>query len=113
MGFIFNFVLLFLLWFGIYLHLLTANKILTNYLKAMLSFNPYHWLALHITWTHTFVSLCPLVPHNLLSYDHVWAHPCYLTPPTGEEQVVQEEPQGEEYDLSSWRFSVDIGANDP
>ena len=98
-GFIINFVLLLYLWFGIYLHLVIANKILTNYLKAMLSFNPYHWLALHITWTHTFVSLCPLVPHNLLSYDHVWAHPCCLTPPTGEEQVVQEEPQGEEYDL--------------
>jgi hypothetical protein len=31
----------FLLRFGIYLHLVTANKILTNYLKAMLSFTPY------------------------------------------------------------------------
>jgi hypothetical protein len=41
MGFIINFVLLFLLWFGIYLHLVIANKILTNLLKAMLSFNPY------------------------------------------------------------------------
>jgi hypothetical protein len=30
MGFIINFVLL-LLWFGIYLHLVTANKILTNF----------------------------------------------------------------------------------
>jgi hypothetical protein len=40
-GFIINFVLLLLLWFGIYLHLVTANKILTNLLKAMLSFNPY------------------------------------------------------------------------
>jgi hypothetical protein len=28
-----------LLWFGIHLHLVIANKILTNYLKAMLSFN--------------------------------------------------------------------------
>jgi hypothetical protein len=36
---IINFVLLLLLRFGIYLHLVTANKILTNYLKAMLSFN--------------------------------------------------------------------------
>jgi hypothetical protein len=80
-GIIINFVLLLLLWFGIYIHLVTANKIWTNYLKAMLSFNPYHWLALHITWTHTFVSLCPPIPHNLLSYDHVWAHPCCLTPP--------------------------------
>jgi hypothetical protein len=40
MGFIINFVLLFIMvW--IYLHLVTANKILTNLLKAMLSFNPY------------------------------------------------------------------------
>jgi hypothetical protein len=29
----------YLLRFGIYLHLVIANKILTNYLKAMLSFN--------------------------------------------------------------------------
>jgi hypothetical protein len=41
MGFSINFVLL-LLWFGIYLHLVTANKNLTNLLKAMLSFNPYY-----------------------------------------------------------------------
>jgi hypothetical protein len=41
-GFVINFVLLLYLWFGIYLHLVTANKISTNYLKAMLSFNPYH-----------------------------------------------------------------------
>jgi hypothetical protein len=39
-GFIINFVLL--LWCGIYLHLVIANKILTNLLKAMLSFNPYY-----------------------------------------------------------------------
>jgi hypothetical protein len=38
-GFIINFVLLLYLRFGIYLHLVIANKILTNYLKAMLSFN--------------------------------------------------------------------------
>jgi hypothetical protein len=30
MRFIINLVLLFLLWFGIYLHLVNANKILTN-----------------------------------------------------------------------------------
>jgi hypothetical protein len=41
MGLFINFVPLFLLWFGIFLHLVTANKILTNLLKAMLSFNPY------------------------------------------------------------------------
>jgi hypothetical protein len=49
-----NFVLLFLLWFGIHLHLVNANKILTNLLKAMLSFNPYCWSALHIACTPTF-----------------------------------------------------------
>jgi hypothetical protein len=31
----------YLLWFVIYLHLVIANKILTNLLKAMLSFNAY------------------------------------------------------------------------
>jgi hypothetical protein len=98
-GFIINFVQLLYLRFGIYLHLVTANKILTNYLKATLSFNPCHWLALHITWTPTFVSSCPLVPHNLLSYDHVWLTLAVSQPPTGEEQVVLEEPQGEEFDL--------------
>jgi hypothetical protein len=96
---IINFVLLLLLRFGIYLHLVTANKILTNYLKAMLSFNRGCWLALHITWTPIFGEFMPLVPHNLLSYDNVWAHPCCLAPPIGEEQVVQEEPQSEEFDL--------------
>ena len=99
MGLFINFDLLLLLRFGIYLHLVTANKILTNLLKAMLSFNPYCWPALHITWTPTFGEFMHIIPHNLLSDEHVWAHPCYLTPPTGEEQVVQEEPQSEEFDL--------------
>jgi hypothetical protein len=40
MGFIISFVL-FLLWFGIYLHLVIANKI-DQLIKAMLSFNPYY-----------------------------------------------------------------------
>jgi hypothetical protein len=41
-----------------------------------------------------------IIPHNLLSDEHVWAHPCYLTPPTGEEQVVEEEPPNTEaFDL--------------
>jgi hypothetical protein len=45
------------------------------------------------------VSSCHIIPHDLLSDERMWAHSCCLTPPTGEEQVVQEEPQGEEYDL--------------
>ena len=75
MGFIINFVLL-LLWFGIYLHLVTANKILTNLLKAMLSFNPYCWSALHITWAPTFGEFMHIISHNLLSYDLLLAHSC-------------------------------------
>jgi hypothetical protein len=41
-----------------------------------------------------------IIPHNLLSDEHVWAHSCSLTPPTGEEQVVEEEPPSTEaFDL--------------
>jgi hypothetical protein len=39
-----------------------------------------------------------IILHNLLSYERMWAHPCYLTPSKGEEQVVQEEPPNEEFD---------------
>jgi hypothetical protein len=46
----------------------------------MLSFNPLYLLALHITWTPTFGELMHIIPHNLLSHEHVWAHPCCLTP---------------------------------
>jgi hypothetical protein len=63
----------------------------------MLSFNPYCWSALHTTWTPTFGEFMHIIPHNLLSDEHVWAHPCCLTP-TGEDQVVQEEPHIEEFD---------------
>jgi hypothetical protein len=45
-----------------------------------------------------------IIPHNLLSDEQVWAHPCGLTtpppPPTGEEPVVEEEPPNTEaFDL--------------
>jgi hypothetical protein len=44
-----------------------------------------------------------IIPHNLLSVEHVLANPCCLTrppPPTKEEQVVEEEPPNSEaYDL--------------
>jgi hypothetical protein len=50
----------YLLWFGIYLHIVIANKIFTNLLKAMLSFNPYYcWSTFHITWTPTFGEFMP------------------------------------------------------
>jgi hypothetical protein len=65
----------------------------------MLSFNPYYWSSLHITWTLTLGEFMHIIPHNLLSYERMWAHPCCLTPPIGEEQVVQEEPHNKEFDL--------------
>jgi hypothetical protein len=68
----------------------------------MLSFNPYYWSALHITWTPTFGEFMHIIPHDLLSYDPLWAHTCDIykpPPPTGEEQVTQDEPHNEEYDL--------------
>jgi hypothetical protein len=40
-----------------------------------------------------------IISHNLLSDEHMWAHPYCLTLPTGEEHVVQEEPPNEEFDL--------------
>jgi hypothetical protein len=46
----------------------------------MLSFNPYYWSALHFTWTHKFGEFMHIIPHNLLSDEHMWAHPCCLTP---------------------------------
>jgi hypothetical protein len=52
-GFIINYDLL-LNWDGIYLYLVTVNKILTNLLKVMLSLNPYLLmsLTLHMSPTH-------------------------------------------------------------
>jgi hypothetical protein len=47
----------------------------------MLSFNPYCWSTLHITWAPTFGEFVHIIPHNLLSDLHVWAHHCCLIPP--------------------------------
>jgi hypothetical protein len=54
-------------------------------------------MEIYITHCYTFIIsyyllFMHIIPHNLLSDEHVWAHPCCLTPPTGEEQVVEEEP---------------------
>jgi hypothetical protein len=65
----------------------------------MLSFNPYYWSALHFTWTPTFGEFMHIIPHDLLSYDLLWAHTCDIWTPTGEEHVAQEEPHNEEFDL--------------
>jgi hypothetical protein len=47
----------------------------------------------------TFGEFMHIIPHNLLSYESMWAHLCCLTPPHRKEQVVQEEPHNEEFDL--------------
>jgi hypothetical protein len=66
----------------------------------MLSFNPYCWSALHIIWTPTFGEFmhtgfpttcwAMIMCEFILTVSH---------PPTWEEQVVQEEPHNEEFDL--------------
>jgi hypothetical protein len=99
----------YLLWFGIYLHLVIANKILTNLLKAMLSFNLYCWSALHIIWTPTFGELMHIIPHNLLSDEHVWAHPCCLTLPPQEKNMWFKWSHASRSSIrSSWRLPVDF-----
>jgi hypothetical protein len=35
-----------------------------------------------------------IIPHNLLSDERMCAHSCCLTPPTGQEQVPQDEAHG-------------------
>jgi hypothetical protein len=73
-------------WDCIYLYLVTANKFLTNLLKAMLNFNHYLLISLtlymspHRNWAHAHYSA------HLLSGEHMWAHSCNK-PPTGEEHV--------------------------
>jgi hypothetical protein len=42
----------------------------------MLNFNPYYWSALHITGIPTFGEFMHIIPHNLVSYDFLWAHTC-------------------------------------
>ena len=71
MGLFINFVLLFLLWFGIYLYLVTTNKNLTNLLKVMLTLTP---IVDQLYTSHELpplVSSCHIIPHNLLSDEHV------------------------------------------
>jgi hypothetical protein len=66
----------------------------------MLSFNLYLIDQPYTSWTPTFGEFMHIIPHNLLSDEHVWAHSCCHTPPTGEEQVVEEEPPNSEaFDL--------------
>jgi hypothetical protein len=59
----------------------------------MLSFNPYYWLALHITWTPTFGEFMHIIPHNLLSDEHSELT-LAVSHPIGQEQVSHDEAHG-------------------
>jgi hypothetical protein len=79
----------------------------------MLSFNLYFVDQLYTSWTPTFGEFMLIIPHNLLSDEHVWADPCCLTPPIGEEQVVQVEPQrGVRFDLGGV-YQLTCAKDDP
>jgi hypothetical protein len=49
----------------------------------------------------TFGELTHIIPHNLLSDERMWARPCCLTPPTGQELAPQDEAQ-EDAVMCSW-----------
>jgi hypothetical protein len=68
---IINFVLLLLLWFGIYLHLVIANKTLTNFKKQCSDLTPIVDQPYTSHELPPFVSSCHIIPHNLLSDEHV------------------------------------------
>jgi hypothetical protein len=108
MGLCINFVLLFLLWFGIHLHLVTANKIWTNLLKAMLSFNPYCWSAFTSHELTPLVSSCHIIPHNLLSDEHVWSHPYCHTPPQEKYRWFKRSHTTRSSIQTRWRLPVDF-----
>jgi hypothetical protein len=71
MGLFINFVLLFLLWFGIYLHLVTANKIWPTHKKQCLALTPIFDEPYTSHELPALVSSCHIIPHNLLSDEHV------------------------------------------
>jgi hypothetical protein len=64
-GFIINYEQL-LNWVGIHLYLVISNKILTNLLKAMLGLK--HFLFGKAYTSH---ELMHIIPHNLLSDEHM------------------------------------------
>jgi hypothetical protein len=109
MGLVINFfLLLLLLWFGIHLHLVIANNILTNLLKAMLNFNPYCWSALHNTWTLTFGEFMHIIPTTC------WAmNMCELTlavshPPQEKNRWFKRSHTTKSSTWSRWRLPVDF-----
>jgi hypothetical protein len=74
----------------------------------MLRFNPYCWSALHITWTPTFGEFIHIIPHNLLSDEHVWDHPCCLTPPQEKNRWFKRSHASRSSIRSRWRLRVDF-----
>jgi hypothetical protein len=104
-GLCIHFVLLLYLRFGNYLHLVTANKILTNWLKAMLSFNPCCWLALHITWTPTFGEFMPTGSPQLIELWSCVSSPLLShNPPQEKNRWFRRSHKARSLIWSRWRF---------
>jgi hypothetical protein len=109
MGFCYYLFYYYLLWFGIYLHLVTANKFLTNLLKAMLSFNPYCWSALHITWTPTFGEFMPHYSPQLVEQWTCVSSPLLSLTPTQEKNRWFKWSHVSRSSIRSrWHFPVDF-----
>jgi hypothetical protein len=62
---------LLLLRFGIYLHLVIANKILTNLQKQCSASASISLISLTLHELPPLVSSCHIIPHNLLSYERM------------------------------------------
>jgi hypothetical protein len=60
---------------GIYLYLVTANKTLTNF-KSNARLQPSSLVSLTLHMSSTVSELMHIIPHNLLSDERMWAHPC-------------------------------------
>jgi hypothetical protein len=87
-------------WDDIYLYLVTANKILTNLLKATLSLNHSFWYVLHFTWAPTVSEFMHIIPHNLLNDEYIWAHLVELTPQV--KNMYRQDEEHERCAMSSW-----------
>ena len=54
------------------------------------------------------MSSCHIIPHNLLSDEHVWAHPCCLTPPQEKKRWFKRSHTTRSSTWSRWRRPVDF-----
>jgi hypothetical protein len=57
----------------------------------------------------TVSELVHIIPHNLLSDERIWAHPCWTHIPPGQGQV----PQDKEHDVCQDEFVRDLGRHLP